>query len=68
MDLGCCICKKEFIKIRKIYIRADFTGFLDNSIHGKFIFISDVGSVAEWLARRTRDLEVAGSISDQAML
>ena len=26
------------------------------------------GSVAEWLARRTRDLEVAGSIPDQAML
>ena len=26
------------------------------------------GSVAEWLARRTRDLEVAGSIADQAML
>ncbi|GFR63043.1 hypothetical protein ElyMa_001886200 [Elysia marginata] len=26
------------------------------------------GSVAEWLARRTRDLEVAGSIPDYAML
>ncbi|GFR79904.1 hypothetical protein ElyMa_004033300 [Elysia marginata] len=26
------------------------------------------GSVAEWLARRTRDLEVAGSIPDRAML
>ena len=26
------------------------------------------GSVAKWLARRTRDLEVAGSIPDQAML
>ena len=26
------------------------------------------GSVAEWLARPTRDLEVAGSIPDQAML
>ncbi|GFS16767.1 hypothetical protein ElyMa_004964300 [Elysia marginata] len=26
------------------------------------------GSVAEWLARRTRDLEVAGSIPDNAML
>ncbi|GFS10996.1 hypothetical protein ElyMa_003074600 [Elysia marginata] len=25
-------------------------------------------SVAEWLARRTRDLEVAGSIHDHAML
>ena len=26
------------------------------------------GSVVEWLARRTRDLEVAGLIPDQAML
>ncbi|GFR70912.1 hypothetical protein ElyMa_002084000 [Elysia marginata] len=27
-----------------------------------------LGSVAEWLARRTRDLEVEGSILDHAML
>ena len=30
--------------------------------------ITHLGSVAEWLARRTRDLEVAGSIPDQVML
>ena len=32
------------------------------------VFAEMLNSVAEWLARRTRDLEVAGSIPDQAML
>ncbi|GFS06227.1 hypothetical protein ElyMa_004701000 [Elysia marginata] len=29
---------------------------------------TDWGTMAEWLARRIRDLEVAGSIPDHAML
>ena len=35
---------------------------------GALDLIFSQGSVAEWLARRTRDLEVAGSIPNQAML
>ena len=39
-----------------------------NSLSDHVAIFQPRGRVAEWLARRTRDLVVAGSIPNQAML
>ena len=66
-----CICARHLLNLMAKIRLIDVTNLIlikFEDTFSKFWMQIYRGSVAEWLARRTRDLVVAGSIPNQAML